>query len=310
MASSRNLKRIKDLEFESSNKSKRIQELLGKCCKPTISNVGVSVKRKNCYPLRKPVFTGEALPGEVLKGPSTSSSSLPSISQINQDTINIVRMADKKIMSLNHEVTKLRGEVSIQEENNHTLQTQLAMKDKELTRLRKLLENGRTYVGASKESSAYKKTINNNCSCTTDYNELKILQQAKFNLEQQLRDALDKQHDAMSKAMKLADKNEELEKELRDIDHIALAVEADCNTTVKENNKRVSELQEKIENMSLKINDLKANLLEEKRASQELRAEFEACKMEKRNIQRILDSTAEDKKQLTNKINQFTLIGK
>ncbi|KAF7998336.1 hypothetical protein HCN44_009734 [Aphidius gifuensis] len=309
LASSRNLKRIKDLEFESSNKSKRIQELLGKCCKPTISNVGISVKRKNCYPLRKPVFTGEALPGELLKGPSISTStSLPSISQLNKDTINIVNMADRKIMSLNQEVTKLRGEVSIHEETNHTLQTQLALKEKEVTRLRKLLENGRTYVGTSKESSTYKKTINNNCSCSTDYNEIKILQQAKLNLEQQLRDALDKQHDAMSKAMKLADKNEELEKELRDIDHIALAVEADCNTTVKENNKRVSELQEKIENMSVKINDLKANLLEEKRASQELRAEFEACKMEKRNIQRILDSTVDDKKQLTDKINQFTLI--
>lgn len=47
----------------------------------------------------------------------------------------------------------------------------------------------------------------------------------------------------MSQAMKLAERNEELEKELRDIDHIALAVEADCNSAVKENNKRVSQLQ-------------------------------------------------------------------
>lgn len=47
----------------------------------------------------------------------------------------------------------------------------------------------------------------------------------------------------MSQALKLADRNEELEKELRDIDHIALAVEADCNSAVKENNRRVSKLQ-------------------------------------------------------------------
>lgn len=47
----------------------------------------------------------------------------------------------------------------------------------------------------------------------------------------------------MSQALKLADRNEELEKELKDIDYIALAVEADCNSTVKENNKRVSKLQ-------------------------------------------------------------------
>lgn len=56
-------------------------------------------------------------------------------------------------------------------------------------------------------------------------------------------EALNKQHDAMAQALKLADRNEELEKELKDIDYIALAVEADCNSTVKENNKRVSKLQ-------------------------------------------------------------------
>lgn len=47
----------------------------------------------------------------------------------------------------------------------------------------------------------------------------------------------------MSQAMKLATRNEELEKELRDIDHVALAVEADCNSAVKENNRRVCRLQ-------------------------------------------------------------------
>ena len=49
----------------------------------------------------------------------------------------------------------------------------------------------------------------------------------------------------MTQALKLAERNEELEKELRDIDHIALAVEADCNTAVKENNRRVCRLQVK-----------------------------------------------------------------
>lgn len=56
-------------------------------------------------------------------------------------------------------------------------------------------------------------------------------------------ESLNKQHDAMSQAMKLARRNEELEKELRDIDHVALAVEADCNSAVKENNRRVCRLQ-------------------------------------------------------------------
>lgn len=121
LASSRNLKRIKDLELESSNKSKRIQELLGKCCKPTISNAGLAVKRRNCFPLRRPVFSGEPLPGDVLKG----SSSLPSLSKTNPEAINLIGMADRKINSLNHEVNKLREDVAMQEENVHTLQSQV-----------------------------------------------------------------------------------------------------------------------------------------------------------------------------------------
>jgi len=65
-------------------------------------------------------------------------------------------------------------------------------------------------------------------------------------------EALNKQHDAMSQAMKLATRNEELEKELRDIDHVALAVEADCNSAVKENNRRVCKLQVILRSLSLR----------------------------------------------------------
>lgn len=43
LVSSRNLHRIKELETESSKKSKKILELQGKCLKPTISNVGLGL---------------------------------------------------------------------------------------------------------------------------------------------------------------------------------------------------------------------------------------------------------------------------
>jgi centrosomal protein CEP135 len=41
----------------------------------------------------------------------------------------------------------------------------------------------------------------------------------------------------------LADRNKQLQKELHDIDQMALAVEAECNSTVKENSVRVSKIQ-------------------------------------------------------------------
>lgn len=47
----------------------------------------------------------------------------------------------------------------------------------------------------------------------------------------------------MAQAVKLAERNEELEKELKDLDHLALAVEADCTSAVKEKDKKVQKLQ-------------------------------------------------------------------
>lgn len=52
-------------------------------------------------------------------------------------------------------------------------------------------------------------------------------------------DALGKQHEAMKRALHLADRNKQLEQELKDIDEMTLAVEAECNSTVKNNSDKV-----------------------------------------------------------------------
>lgn len=48
-------------------------------------------------------------------------------------------------------------------------------------------------------------------------------------------EALAKQHEAMKRALHLAERNKQLEKELKDIDQMALAVEAEANCTVQTN---------------------------------------------------------------------------
>lgn len=59
-----------------------------------------------------------------------------------------------------------------------------------------------------------------------------------------------------------------------------------------------------------RVRDLENSLLVEKRLSQELRADLEGCKLEKRNIQRTLDNSLEERKRLTDRINELTIIGK
>lgn len=57
------------------------------------------------------------------------------------------------------------------------------------------------------------------------------------------------------------------------------------------------------------VHVLESELAVKRREVQELTADLEACKLEKRNIQRTLESTLEEKKKITNKINQLTIIG-
>ncbi|XP_043665843.1 centrosomal protein of 135 kDa-like isoform X1 [Vespula pensylvanica] len=306
LASSRNLQKIKDLETESAKKSKKILDLQGKCLKPIISNIGIGNKKRPCYPLRRPVIEAEPLPKT-----GSSNSTLPSTHAVEPKILDLLSMADHRMSCLSHEVTKLKGELSLQTDNVYTLQNQLTTKEKEIMRLKKMLEGGRPYNAVAKDCFCKKVDKMHIVSHDTDENnDLKILLQSKQELEQQLKEAVNKQHEAMSQAMKLAERNEELEKELRDIDHIALSVEADCNSAVKENNRRVYRLQEKLEDVMEQVHILESELAVKRREVQELTADLEACKLEKRNIQRTLESTLEEKKKITNKINQLTIIEK
>ncbi|XP_071644762.1 uncharacterized protein [Temnothorax longispinosus] len=304
LASSRNIHKIKELEAESAAKSKKILELQGKCLKPTVINVGFAAKKRPSFPLRRPVLEAEPMPK------ARSSGSLPKLSSVDPKIIDVISMADHKMNCLSQEVTKLRADLLLQTDTIETLEKQLTTKEREIIRLRKMLEDGHSYVPVGRDCTCRKmeKKAGVTYGDVTEINEVRILQQAKLELEQQLKESLNKQHDAMSQAMKLAARNEELEKELRDIDHVALAVEADCNSTVKENNRRVCRLQGKLEDVMMQVHVLERELTVERREVQELRADLEACRLEKRNVQRTLESTLDEKKQMSDRINQLTVI--
>lgn len=59
----------------------------------------------------------------------------------------------------------------------------------------------------------------------------------------------------------------------------------------------------------MQVHVLERELTVERREVQELRADLEACKLEKRNVQRTLESTLGEKKQMSDRINQLTVMG-
>ena len=102
-----------------------------------------------------------------------------------------------------------------------------------------MLEGGRPCSSINKDHlcrklDSFSKTNSNSC-------EMLIAQQANANLELQLKQALDKQYEATKQAMSLAERNEELEKELREIDRLTSAINS--NATMRESNKRACRIQ-------------------------------------------------------------------
>ena len=57
------------------------------------------------------------------------------------------------------------------------------------------------------------------------------------------------------------------------------------------------------------VHVLEGELMVERRSGQELRADLEGARLENRNLQRKLESTLEEKKQMTDRMNQLTIIG-
>ncbi|CAG9823230.1 unnamed protein product [Phaedon cochleariae] len=213
-------------------------------------------------------------------------------------------IADKKIASLSKEIQKLKEEQFQYVKDKDFFKTQLHTRDEEIDRLNKLLEGGRTTKVLSKDCCY--KNIDNKIGSLQD--EINSLKRQKNLLQNQLKEATAKQHEAMRRAIHLAERNKQLENEMKDIDQIALAVEAECNDTVKDNAEKVTRLQDKLNESVIKMQNLERENVKLTLDKKELSAELDAVRLEKKKLQTLIESEADEKKRLTDRFNNFTII--
>lgn len=72
---------------------------------------------------------------------------------------------------------------------------------------------------------------------------------------------------------------------------------------------RFVRLQDKIHDALLQIQAMEKEINHLRREKQELMADWESTKMEKKHLQVLLETALEEKKLMTDRINQFTVIG-
>lgn len=165
---------------------------------------------------------------------------------------------DRNRYSCDNDLTDLNKKITLLEDQNHEckdeiliLKNQVEHRDNEIIRLNMLLEGGRPLTA-----------VNKDCCNPSDskiqnlMKELHHLELANNALKKEVENGLEKQHEAMLRALSLADKNKSLHEELQKVDTLALKVEEDCNKRLAAMMNDVNFLQTRIEGLSMKNTEL------------------------------------------------------
>ncbi|XP_066149970.1 centrosomal protein of 135 kDa isoform X2 [Euwallacea fornicatus] len=198
--------------------------------------------------------------------------------------------AEEKVKDLEEKHLRLTQE-------NTYLKNQVETRDKEVERLHLLLEGGRPYEAVTKDCCY--KNIDNQMTSLQD--EITRLNAERNNLQAQLKEAVAKQHEAMRRALHLVERNRQLEKEMKNVDEIALAVEAECKSTVRGNSEKVIRLQDRINESLILIQNLE-------RDKRKLAADLDSVMLEKSHLEGQLQSEQDANKKLTDRINCLVII--
>lgn len=181
------------------------------------------------------------------------------------------------------------------------MKKQLEHRDKEIVRLNMLLEGGRPITSINRD--CYNKTTESKLQELT--RQLLDMEISNDQLKKEIDNGLEKQHEAMLRALHLADKNKKLQEELQKVDALALKVEEDCNNRLGTLMKELNQLQSQIDSLSKKNVELKKNISDKKESSPQsaiLQEKIRTLLTEKETLQYEISSLSETIVKLQDKI--------
>ncbi|XP_073947053.1 uncharacterized protein [Choristoneura fumiferana] len=174
-----------------------------------------------------------------------------------------VCICNEQQFNADNDVTELLRKVQNLEEKNESyydeiilLKSQIELRDNEIVRLHILLEGGRPLKAVSRDVC----TSHSDGKFQDFVKQLQDMAKANDLLKKQVADGLEKQHEAMQRALDLADKNKNLHDELKKVDTLALTVEEDCNKRIAAMMNDMNFLQVRIEGLTMKNAELTKEL--------------------------------------------------
>lgn len=232
----------------------------------------------------------------------TVSSRIKSLKKESSSKPHTCTCRDNKIINVENDLLELKKQIQSLEDQNHAygdeiklLKNQVDNRDNEITRLNIMLEGGRPLQGLKTELNS--NDIEKVQELLQKINKLESVNEA---MKKELKAGLEKQHEAMLRAVNLADDNKYLKEELNKIDGLALKVEEECNSKLASMKTELNVLQIKNEQLTLRNLQLE-RLLSNKHHGEVLSAH---------NLQESLNTARSEKDSLQKEIRELRELNK
>ncbi|XP_023781544.1 centrosomal protein of 135 kDa [Cyanistes caeruleus] len=287
--------KIKMLEKETKAKNEKIHQLQEKNLQAVVQTPG---GRRKSIPFRRQRMQIDHLV------PPSGVSAYPVPQPEDPYIADLLQVADNRIQELQSEVTELQEKLEASESGIKNYSKQVEMRDKEIERLMRALDGGRSHEVLSLES----RTKSNEKLISHLNLQVEYLQQKNKELENRIQDLLDTKQNVTSEVVDLSNKNEELCQELNEIDHLAQQLERHKEIVLETADKEIGEAKKEIERKVSEIQDLqetitrlKSELCSCQKENDRLNEELIGKKDEKGNLELLLSQLQQEKQRLTEK---------
>ncbi|XP_042218516.1 centrosomal protein of 135 kDa-like isoform X2 [Homarus americanus] len=248
-----------ELEAESSKKNDKILQLQEKNLRAVVTTPGG--RRKPIPFQRQRLEITSHLPENNMSSSNKCSKcgcAGGSQSQRNNNNdaylADLLRMTDQKLLDLQQEVERSQRHAKENENQCATLKKQISNREAEINRLQGLLEGGRTVAAVIEDNRL--QAAHAHLHQLQLHNDM--LTKTNIHLESKLKNNLGDTHDAMNRAVELADVNTDLTKELHNVENTNRLLEEDVFNTAET-------LTQRLDHTKTKLLSCKADLAEQHR---------------------------------------------
>uniref|UniRef100_A0A8C5LVC5 Centrosomal protein of 135 kDa n=1 Tax=Leptobrachium leishanense TaxID=445787 RepID=A0A8C5LVC5_9ANUR len=283
--------------MEKANKAKlgKIQELQEKNLQAVVQTPGG--KKRNIPFRRQRMQIDQPLPYDATGCP---------VPQTEDPYIaDLLQVADDRVRELQQDVATLRDKLEAAERSGKNLTQQVVSRDREIERLALALDGGRSYDVISLEAR-----YRSNEKLVSHLNlQIECLQQANGDLEKRVQTLLETRQNVTSEVVNLSTKNEELCKELTEIDQLAQQLERDKEIVLETADAEIQDAKDEIKNLQIEvhklenvISHLKCDLSECEFEKNKLADELEKKKDDCHKFESLMSHVEHEKKRLSNKV--------